>query len=489
MRSEIREGGPSDVIIVNQDLLIAHLLKRAQTSRGFIANRLPVIIIDEAHNLEEKTRKALTRMWSPKKFKNLFKRVNKLLQSKENYFELLPHIEYIQTMINHMFLEWAADMENRIKEQDRYHYSDRIEVIVPTNLAKSEYKNAFNHLLTSLNIIDGKREREAEEVAGELESLHLFFDDLKQSNNASQIYWGSANIEKGIDSIHIYHAPKDINRKLDTILFRNSDYRVPVVLTSATLCQHAESVEKQYKYQAEALGYSGLYSEPKLSPFAYDENARIYIPSDIIPPTKERHEMYLKQISNKILELALATNGRTMVLFTSKEDLQYVYHKLNDKKLPWPILTQRKGSSQSKVIDEFKSSQGLLLVTGVFWEGINISGQALSQVIIPRLPFPVPDPIVNYKCSMTTNPTNDVLIPEMLVKLRQGVGRLIRSETDKGIVSILDSRVSSHPRKRRDYRDDVLNILPIKTQLYSIEEVREFAKTFNSTTFSLLQSG
>ncbi|MFS0606383.1 DEAD/DEAH box helicase [Brevibacillus sp. 179-C7.1 HS] len=79
MRSEIREGGPSDVIIVNQDLLIAHLLKRAQTSRGFIANRVPVIIIDEAHNLEEKTRKALTRMWSPKKFKNLFKRVNKLL--------------------------------------------------------------------------------------------------------------------------------------------------------------------------------------------------------------------------------------------------------------------------------------------------------------------------------------------------------------------------------------------------------------------------
>ncbi|UIO45373.1 hypothetical protein LOY85_14475 [Brevibacillus brevis] len=89
---------------------------------------------------------------------------------------------------------------------------------------------------------------------------------------------------------------------------------------------------------------------------------------------------------------------------------------------------------------------------------------------------------------MTNDPTNDVSIPEMLVKLRQGVGRLIRSETDKGIVSILDSRVSSHPKKRRDYRDDVLNILPIKTQLHSLEEVREFAKTFN-TTFSLQQSG
>lgn len=95
------------------------------------------------------------------------------------------------------------------------------------------------------------------------------------------------------------------------------------------------------------------------------------------------------------------------------------------------------------VIADFRGSKGVLLSTGVFWEGVNIEGSDLSQLIIFRLPFPVPaDPVYEYKTSMAKNPLKEVFVPDMLLRLRQGTGRLIRSETDLGVLSILDSRLS-----------------------------------------------
>ena len=109
---------------------------------------------------------------------------------------------------------------------------------------------------------------------------------------------------------------------------------------------------------------------------------------------------------------------------------------------------------------------------------INIEGESLSQVIIYRLPFPVPDPILEYRMSQTQHPVTDVAVPEMITRLRQGAGRLIRSETDKGIVSILDPRISSQSRK--SYRASVLNSLPIKNRTENIEEIRIFWDTITT---------
>ncbi|WP_217437461.1 helicase C-terminal domain-containing protein [Paenibacillus sp. JMULE4] len=98
----------------------------------------------------------------------------------------------------------------------------------------------------------------------------------------------------------------------------------------------------------------------------------------------------------------------------------------------------------------------------------------MSQVIIVRLPFPVPDPIIEYKMSLSRNPNDEVLLPEMLIRLRQGAGRLIRSESDKGILSILDSRLSSRSNKK--YREAVLSSLPYKQITENIDEVVKFAR-------------
>lgn len=110
--------------------------------------------------------------------------------------------------------------------------------------------------------------------------------------------------------------------------------------------------------------------------------------------------------------------------------------------------------------------------TGVFWEGINIKGSDLSSVIVTRLPFPVPDPIINYKTQQAKDGFSEIILPEMITKLRQGAGRLIRSELDKGLLTILDQRLAETATS--DYKEKVLDALPIRNKLTSIEDVRTF---------------
>jgi ATP-dependent DNA helicase DinG len=153
--------------------------------------------------------------------------------------------------------------------------------------------------------------------------------------------------------------------------------------------------------------------------------------------------------------------------------MKYIHKKLVSRtnEYTWTVHVQKEGSSQDGVISEFRESKGVLLSTGVFWEGVNIEGPDLSQVVIFRLPFPVPsDPIYEYKASVTENPFMEVFVPDMLLRLRQGTGRLIRSESDLGILSILDSRLSAGAKK--SYRKQVLETLPFKkvTEDFSVLE-------------------
>src|SRR5699024_1014692 len=149
-------------------------------------------------------------------------------------------------------------------------------------------------------------------------------------------------------------------------------------------------------------------------------------------------ESYLEGVSEYIIKLSELTNGRCLVLFTSKEDLNKVNEHLYEYSSEFEIIRQHSGSSHEGVISSFTKSKGILLSTGSFGEGMDIKGKDLSQVISPRLPFTVTDPIIQYKTSLYDDKM-EVLMPEMIMKWRQGIGRLIRTDSDKGIVSILDT--------------------------------------------------
>ena len=242
------------------------------------------------------------------------------------------------------------------------------------------------------------------------------------------------------------------------------------IFTSATLSTDKED----YTYFLNNIGANKveeglIVEESQESPYNYDENALLYCCSDI-PNPKEKKE-YLEELVVKIKELIKITNGKTLVLFTSKSDMNYVYDKIGNKIDNINIYIQNDGSSQNIIKEKFKRDKNsVLFSTGIFWEGIDIKGESLSNLIIARLPFPVVDPIMEYKKGIYGEEGfKKVYIPEMLIKLKQGIGRLIRSETDKGIVCILDSRILK-------YQNVIKKSIPIKKFVYSIKDVEKFVK-------------
>jgi ATP-dependent DNA helicase DinG len=181
---------------------------------------------------------------------------------------------------------------------------------------------------------------------------------------------------------------------------------------------------------------------------------------------------YIAAITAEIERLILASHGHAAVLFTSYDAMGRIYAALSAKRLPFPLY--RLERSNSKAIEQFKQSAGgVLFASGAMWEGVDIPGDALSMLIIVKLPFAVPDPIGEYEQTLYADMfeyKNRVIVPEMLIKLKQGFGRLIRKETDTGVVAILDSRVSGSGA----YRARVLNALPDCRVTAEISDVKNF---------------
>lgn len=476
MRRDISDYTDHNVIIVNQDLLIAHLLKMKESSNGKgVLHRSPcVLIIDEAHNLEEKTRNKLTLTWTKKSILHQMKQIRYHLSKSELFDTYQAQLAMLNEDTQTLYQSFWDDIRQTVQTRSTEGI-ERFFVKFPETLDWQKMKDALQNLSIGLTLVDSKKSREIDELVEYIDNFIDFLEELRKGDLSRYVFWGESDLANGLGGVSVSHAPKNISSILRDMLFNQPG--IPVVLTSATLSQIGNTVEEQYVYQRATIGYTGQYSEPKPSPFNYEDNARLYVPNHIAAPNiPEKRDLYLEQISEEIIQLANVTNGRTLVLFTAKEDLKQVHAILHGRELSWQLLTQKEGASQSSTISEFRHSKGVLLATGVFWEGINIDGPDLSQVIITRLPFPVPDPIMEYKTSLSSNPMRDILLPEMIIKLRQGVGRLIRSETDKGILAILDSRISQNPVYAKEYRDQVLASIPIRRSVSSISELNIFMK-------------
>lgn len=195
-------------------------------------------------------------------------------------------------------------------------------------------------------------------------------------------------------------------------------------------------------------------------------------------PKHDRKEEYGEKSIAEIIQLLEITQGKTLILFTSKSDMEFVYRKLSNMNLPYKILIQSRNSSQAYQLKRFKNDvNSVILGSGTYWEGINIEGKSLSQVIIYKLPFPYPDPIISCKMAEANDPLIEIAVPEMIIKLRQGIGRLIRSESDKGIVSILDPRLSSESKSR--YKKVVFATIPIKNKTEDMAVLSDFWSKIN----------
>jgi len=154
---------------------------------------------------------------------------------------------------------------------------------------------------------------------------------------------------------------------------------------------------------------------------------------------------YQKAIEKGLISLCTATHGRAIVLFTSYAQLKQTSQAIRDPlaRAGIEVYDQADGTSRTTLLDSFKSSEGgVLLGTKSFWEGVDVPGEALSVLVIVKLPFDVPsDPIIAGRAETFENPFNDYTVPEAVLRFRQGFGRLIRSRSDRGVVAIFDRRI------------------------------------------------
>jgi ATP-dependent DNA helicase DinG len=249
---------------------------------------------------------------------------------------------------------------------------------------------------------------------------------------------------------------------------------VPIILTSGTLSVAGSFEHIKRKAGLDCVLARRLRETTKPSPFDYRKNALVYISEDV-PFPDNGDEGYLAAVADEAERLIRAACGHTALLFTSYKAMDMVYARIATRDLPYPVFRLDKGNTFA--IERFRRSKGgVLFASGALWEGIDIPGDVLSLLIIVRLPFAVPDPISEWERTLYhdfEDYRTKVIVPEMLIKLKQGFGRLIRGETDTGVVAILDSRAGVGGA----YRKRILAALPPCGVTSDIIDVERFIQS------------
>lgn len=279
--------------------------------------------------------------------------------------------------------------------------------------------------------------------------------------------------ESGGTGVDLCAVPFDLPKCLSSALW---DEQKPAILTSGTL-----AVGEDFSHAEKRLGLdrgTPLRTLKVLSPFDYEKNCMLYFPES----RRHKSEPEEERIARQIEELVRAANGHALVLFTSYDQMGRVYEKLKDK-FPVPVLQAQR--APQAYLQQFKQlPNAVLFASGACWEGVDFPGDMVSLLVVPRLPFPVPDPLgeaLRTQYYDLRSYIQSEIVPEMQIKLRQGFGRAIRTETDSCVVAILDPRAAPGGR----YHRAVLDALPEMPVGASLREVRRFYRTHKSPEYFL----
>lgn len=270
--------------------------------------------------------------------------------------------------------------------------------------------------------------------------------------------------------------PKDINNILRRKVW---DRNVSHVLTSGTISDGTDFEYFKAENGLDQIPYRLLLVSRTESPFDYANHTRLYIPKGMPIPDNESED-YFKTVADKIYEIIRATNGHTAILFTSYKTLNLVHELLKGRLAAYDIICMTR-SNKNAIADFKKAKNGILFASGSMWEGVDCVGDCLSSVIIVRLPFPMRSALLEEKkekCDNVGDFVDRYCTPNMLIKLRQGVGRLIRCESDTGVVTILDPRASS-----KSYAGKVGHALHKYPEVESTEEIECFMRSVKNDSY------
>ncbi len=295
-------------------------------------------------------------------------------------------------------------------------------------------------MCTDLNTAGFDQPDALEDIYGSLASVYRRIDEIFTNIESMVfdpkpdiIYW--VEVKPSGRGLTLQAAPLHIGPLMEKHLWHKKQ---SIILTSATLTTAGE-----FDYLRGRLYAQDAYEIALGSPFDYENATLLYIPKDI-PEPNDRFG-HQRAIEHSLIQLCRATRGRTLVLFTSYAQLKKTSQAIADPLADHGITVyeQGEGASPHSLLETFKSAdRAVLLGTRSFWEGVDVPGEALSVLVIAKLPFDVPsDPIIAARAETFDDPFHQYSLPEAILRFRQGFGRLIRSESDRGVVVILDKRV------------------------------------------------
>jgi DNA polymerase-3 subunit epsilon/ATP-dependent DNA helicase DinG len=295
-------------------------------------------------------------------------------------------------------------------------------------------------LIQALGDIKENLQEEDDDVISNLSSLYRKLGEVQTNLDgmvfeprADAIYWIEINPTGKQMSLNA--APLHIGPLMQKFLWHEKS---SVILTSATLTTAGE-----FNYLKGRLNADEAYELSVGSPFDYESSVLLYIANDIPEPMdRNGHQRAIEQ---GILKLCIATGGKALVLFTSYDQLKRTSHSISPflSRNGIRIYEQGEGASANTLLENFRADEhAVLFGTRAFWEGVDVPGDALSVLIIVKLPFDVPsDPIVAARAETFDDPFSEFSLPEAILRFRQGFGRLIRTQSDRGVVAIFDRRI------------------------------------------------
>lgn len=290
--------------------------------------------------------------------------------------------------------------------------------------------------------LSAQGQEEIEDLIGNIGNAYRGLSEMKKQLQAlvfepkpEVVYWVELNPQ--YQHLTINAAPLHVGELMEEHVWHK---KTSVVLTSATLTAAGE-----FDYIKGRLHAQDAEELALGSPFDYESAALLYLIEDM-PEPAERHA-YQAQLERGLIQLAKASHGRMLALFTSYEQLRRTSEAISNplRAAGIEVYEQGEGASPHILLENFKASKSaVLLGTRAFWEGVDIPGEALSVLAIVRLPFDVPsDPLVAARSETFESPFYEYQVPEAILRFRQGFGRLIRSQSDRGVVAVFDRRVLS----------------------------------------------
>jgi ATP-dependent DNA helicase DinG len=442
----------ADLIIVNHHLFFADLALK-HDDFGSILPEYSAVVFDEAHEMEDVASDYFGQQISNFRFEELARDADQMMRlTHQGTPGLLRRTQRIREK-SRAFFDSFPSKEGRFP----FSRNEREAFLEQNREAYDALLNALKGLETEFAALTQKPE-ELLRIARRSFEIRQEFSFLFESNERNYVYW----YERRNKGVFLAATPIDISQILREHLFEAFD---TVILTSATL-----TVAGRFEFIRQRMGVDHA-KECQLPPeFDYEHQALLYLP-ERIPDVRDAG--FAAKAAEQIVALLELTLGRAFCLFTSYVQMNDLFERVRNQ-VDFPLLLQGT-APRTTLLERFKNTpNSVLFATASFWQGVDVPGEQLSCVIVDRLPFAVPsDPIVAARVRALQddgrNPFSEFQVPEAVLALKQGFGRLIRTKTDRGVLALLDTRISRMP-----YGKIFFESLPRYRRTHDLGEVERF---------------